>query len=126
MTQLQSSNIGDDGPPIFDRNLSSIARHRAPAVGHYVKEMSHWRFTQTLLVVRRWLAEAASHDHAIAFAGQAVTNRTKDLKAFLTSIKYVGGDRIRKFIDIIRVSGCDLCCAGSIRRCSRDWSSLGV
>ena len=74
--------------------------------------MAHRSLFQALFMVRRWLTKAPPDNHAVAIAGHAVANGTKDLKPFLTPIQNLLGDRKRKLIDIVRIGGSDLCSAG--------------
>src|SRR6202521_3677294 len=90
LTQLQRANVGDDLPAIFDRNLRCVARHRAPTVGHHVKEMAYRRLSQLVLMERcgPGFVESTSCDHAVAITRHAMTGRTKDLITLLPAFKY--------------------------------------
>src|SRR6266851_286318 len=80
-----------------------MARHRAPAVRHHVKEVAHRRLAQFVLMKRcgRGFVESTARDHAVAITRQAVTGRTKDLIALLPAIENFFGDWKRKSLDVI-------------------------
>ena len=106
-------------------NLRRISRHRAPAVGDRVEEVAHRRLSQSIVIKRSGAAETASHDHAVAVAGQSVTGGTEDFVTLFAAIDDLFGHRQSENFDVVRISSCALsavrrrpaaavrgCCAG--------------
>src|SRR5437588_9561778 len=81
--ELERAYVGDDLPTVFRRYLLGVGRHCAPAVRYHLEEVRGWRHVllKPVLIIRRRLAEAAAHDHAVAFAARAVTDDAVDLEA---------------------------------------------
>src|SRR5437667_9448535 len=103
LAQLQRANVGDDLPAIFDRYLRRVARHRAPAVRHDVKEVAHGCLSQFVLMKRRGrgFVEAAPRDHAVAITRQPVTRGAEYLIALLPAFENLFRDRKRKGFHVI-------------------------
>src|SRR6185437_13929388 len=85
---LQRSYISDDGPAVARFHPRRIRKHHAKAVRDDVEEMLGRRAPQPCTMVgwRRW--ESSLDDHAIAFAGKAVTGRAEDVEALLSSLEH--------------------------------------
>src|SRR6202165_1068421 len=80
-----------------------MARHRAPAVCHYVKEMARGRLSQFVLMKRprRGFVESTTRDHAVAITRQAVTRGAEYLIALLPACENFFRDRKRKGVHVI-------------------------
>ncbi len=119
LTQLQSANVRSDSPAILDRNLRSVTRHRAPAVRHYVKEMSDRRLPQTILVItrRRRPVESATRDNPVAVTRHPMTDGAVNVVALLSAIQIRLRDGHRDRFDIVRKrigAGAGRCLARSL------------
>ena len=99
LAQLQRAHVGDDQPAIADGNLFRVALHGAEAVGDHVVEVAGPFLAQAILVVRRRLAQAALHDHALPVAEPSVARRAVDVEALLSAHEILAADRKRELID---------------------------
>src|SRR5918911_4524490 len=81
--QLERAYVRDDLPAVFRRNLLGVGRLRAPAVRYHVEEVRGGRhtFLKSVIVIRRRLAEATAHDHAVALSGRAVADDAVDVES---------------------------------------------
>jgi len=93
LAQLQRPDVGRDAPAIARRNLRTVFRHDAEAVGHDVEEISDWRLAQTLDVIRRRTAESARGDKSITIPHASVTGRAIDIETFASACQDFGGRR---------------------------------
>src|SRR5438270_13978232 len=115
--ELERSYVGDDLPTVFRRNLLGVGRHCAPAVRYHVEEVRGWRHVllKPVLIIRRRLAEAAAHDHAVALARRAVADDAVDLEALAPAAEH--GLVNREWENVRAARGRGLARAGYAARC---------
>ena len=81
LAQLQRAHVRGDRPAIAHRNLRGVVGHRAEPVRDDVEDVSGRRLPKPIDMERRRPPISALHDHAVAFAGEAVARRTEDVVA---------------------------------------------
>ena len=94
LAQLQSADVGHNGPAILRRDLRRVVGHGTEAVGDHVEQISQRRLAQTLNVIRRRLArEATRWNHAVAIAHAGMTGSAINVVALLSAGQKFVGDR---------------------------------
>ena len=100
---LQRTNVGDDGPPILRWYLRRVTRHRAPAVCHYIEEVSDRRLAQPIVMIRGRTTKSSADNHSVAVAGQPMTNGAEDLVTFFPASQHLVSNGKRKCIDCVGI-----------------------
>src|SRR5262249_51193513 len=88
LTELQRSNVRDDGPTIFNGNLFGITRHNTEAIRDHVKVVANWRLPQSINVIGVRTFESAAHDHSLAGSKRIMTWCAVNVVAFLPSLHH--------------------------------------
>ena len=85
LAQLQSTNVGDNGPAVPRWYLRGVVLHRAKALGNHIEVIANWRLAQPIEVEGRRTAKSAAYDHTVAGAEAIVARRAVNIVALLST-----------------------------------------
>ena len=89
LAQLERTDVGHNRPPVVDRYLRGVARHRAEPIGHHVKEVTDRSLAQCIRVIRGWRIKSALHNDAVEQCVKSNVNRLRfPAKGGIANVNY--------------------------------------